>query len=112
MTPATTPGLPPLATGRGRTVQLVLKIEEYHRMTIQPRSLVEALAMPGLADTEFDAPRLRDPARPASLHVPNPQPGRDAFIAAPALAHGITAITRNTSDFAPSGVPVLNPWEA
>ncbi len=35
----------------------------------------------------------------------------DAAIAATALAHGLTLVTRNTKDFAPSGVPVLNPWQ-
>lgn len=50
--------------------------------------------------------------RCASLHVPNPQPERDALIAATALVHGMTAVTRNVADFRPSGVPVLNPWNA
>ena len=34
----------------------------------------------------------------------------DAAIAATALAHGLTLVTRSTKDFAPSGVPILNPW--
>ena len=46
----------------------------------------------------------------AALHVPNPRPDRDAFIAATALVHGLTLVTRNEADFAPMGVPVLNPW--
>jgi hypothetical protein len=50
--------------------------------------------------------------RCAKLHVPDPRPERDAFIAATALVHGLTIVTRNTADFAPSGVPVLNPWDA
>ena len=50
--------------------------------------------------------------RCARLHVPNPQPERDALIAATALVHGMTAVTRNVADFRPSGVPVLNPWDA
>jgi predicted nucleic acid-binding protein len=50
--------------------------------------------------------------RCAKLHVPDPRPERDAFIAATALVHGLTIVTRNTADFAPSGVPVLNPWGA
>lgn len=48
--------------------------------------------------------------RCASLHVPNPRSERDAFIAATALVHGLTIATRNTSDFAGTGVAVLNPW--
>ena len=48
--------------------------------------------------------------RCAPLHVPDPRPERDAFIAATALAHGMTVVTRNVADFAPTGVPLLNPW--
>jgi predicted nucleic acid-binding protein len=47
----------------------------------------------------------------ARLHVPDPRPERDALIAATALVHGMTLATRNTADFQPSGVPILNPWE-
>jgi len=50
--------------------------------------------------------------RCARLHVPDPRPERDAFIAATALAHGMTVVTRNVADFAPTGVPLLNPWDA
>ena len=50
--------------------------------------------------------------RSAALHVPDPRPIRDAFIAATALVHGLTVVTRNESDFAPMGVPLLNPWKA
>lgn len=35
----------------------------------------------------------------ASLHVPDPAPINDALIAATALAHGMTVVTLNTSDF-------------
>ncbi|KND61531.1 VapC toxin protein [Candidatus Burkholderia verschuerenii] len=50
--------------------------------------------------------------RCAPLHVPDTCHERDAFIAATALAHGMTVVTRNLADFAPTGVPLLNPWEA
>lgn len=50
--------------------------------------------------------------RCAALHVPNPRPERDALIAATALTHGLTVVTRNTSDFEPMGVTLLNPWLA
>jgi toxin FitB len=50
--------------------------------------------------------------RCAPLHVPDPRPDRDAWIAATALLHGLTVVTRNVKDFEPMGVPVLNPWEA
>ena len=47
----------------------------------------------------------------AGLHVPTPRAERDALIAATALVHGLTVVTRNVSDFAPTGVAILNPWE-
>lgn len=47
----------------------------------------------------------------ARLHVPNPAPPHDALIAATALVHGLTLVTRNTADFAGLGVTLLNPWE-
>ena len=48
--------------------------------------------------------------RSARLHVPEPRPVRDGLIAATALVHGMTVVTRNVADFAPTGVAVLNPW--
>ena len=50
--------------------------------------------------------------RAAALHVPDPRPERDALIAATALVHGLVVVTRNVSDFAPTGVEVLDPWSA
>lgn len=50
--------------------------------------------------------------RCAPLHVPNPKPERDAWIAATALLHGMTVVTRNVKDFEGMGVAVLNPWES
>ncbi len=49
--------------------------------------------------------------RCAKLHVPNPQADRDAIIAATALVHGMTVVTRNVNDFNSSKVNLLNPWE-
>ena len=46
----------------------------------------------------------------ANLHVPDPQPERDALIAATALVHKLTVVTRNVNDFLPTGVQILNPW--
>jgi predicted nucleic acid-binding protein len=48
--------------------------------------------------------------RCAELHVPDPRSDRDALIAATALAHGLTVVTRNVKDFQPTGVMTLNPW--
>ncbi|MGY4304620.1 putative nucleic acid-binding protein [Bradyrhizobium sp. USDA 4369] len=46
----------------------------------------------------------------ARLHVPDPRPERDALIAATALVHGLTVVTRNSADFATTGVMLVNPW--
>lgn len=49
--------------------------------------------------------------RSARLHVPNPRPVRDMLIAATALVHGMTMVTRDVADFAATGVVLLNPWD-
>jgi len=50
--------------------------------------------------------------RCAALRVPSPRSDRDALIAATALVHGMTVVTRNVDHFQPAGVAVVNPWEA
>lgn len=50
--------------------------------------------------------------RCARLHVPDRRSERDALIAATALVHGMTVVTRNVADFKPTGVALVNPWEA
>jgi toxin FitB len=35
----------------------------------------------------------------------------DSFIAATALAYDLTIVTRDESDFSPSGVRIFNPWK-
>jgi predicted nucleic acid-binding protein len=34
----------------------------------------------------------------------------DSLIAATAIVHGLTVVTRNVADFADTGVAVVNPW--
>jgi predicted nucleic acid-binding protein len=45
------------------------------------------------------------------LRAPNPENPLDKQIAATALIHDLTVVTRNTPHFAPTGVRVLNPFE-
>lgn len=47
----------------------------------------------------------------AALHVPDPVSERDGWIAATALVHGLTVVTRNIGDFDATGANLLNPWD-
>jgi predicted nucleic acid-binding protein len=49
--------------------------------------------------------------RCAALVIPNPIEYRDSLIAATALVHGMTVVTRNVRHFVSTGVTVFNPWD-
>jgi len=49
--------------------------------------------------------------RCAHLHVPNQRNEADALIAATALVHGLTIVTRNIADFEGIGLVVVDPWQ-
>lgn len=75
------------------------------------RAWLEVHVLPAFAGRVLDV----DTAiarRCARLHVPDPRAERDALIAATALVHGMTVVTRDRVDFEPTGVPILNPWDA
>ena len=44
------------------------------------------------------------------LNGPRPLPVIDSLLAATALVHDLTLVTRNTADIKITGVAVLNPW--
>lgn len=44
------------------------------------------------------------------LSADRPRPVVDTLLAATALAHDLTLVTRNAGDMAGTGVPVVNPW--
>lgn len=46
----------------------------------------------------------------ASLHVPDKKPANDALIAATAMVHGLTLVTRNTADFENLNISLFNPF--
>ncbi|ABM57789.1 type II toxin-antitoxin system VapC family toxin [Verminephrobacter eiseniae] len=73
------------------------------------RSWLEQQVLPEFSDRTLpvDTAVAR---RCARLHVPDKRGERDALIAATALVHGMTVVTRNVGDFRFTGVIVLNPW--
>lgn len=73
------------------------------------RSWLDRHVLPAFADRilPVDAAVAR---RCARLHVPDPRAERDALIAATALVHELTVVTRNVGDFEATGVRLLNPW--
>ena len=74
------------------------------------RAWMEGTVLPEFAERTIPVDRAVALAC-ARLHVPDPRPERDAFIAATALVHGMTLVTRNLADFAPMGVALVNPWD-
>ena len=48
---------PVFITDRGRPAHVLMSFEEYQRLTKQRRNIADALAMPGIADIEFEPPR-------------------------------------------------------
>jgi toxin FitB len=49
-------------------------------------------------------------ARWGEITAAHTLPMVDSLLAATALVHGMTLVTRNTRDMAATGVPLLNPW--
>lgn len=73
------------------------------------REWVRASLLPSFANRILDV-NLTIVQLCAALHVPDPLDDRDSLIAATALVHGMTVVTRNISHFQRTGVSVFNPW--
>lgn len=58
---------PVFITDRGRPAHVLMSFEHYQRLTKQRRNIADALAMPGTADIEFEAPRVLVDNRPADF---------------------------------------------
>ena len=69
--------------------------------------LDRVLALYGERIVPFDLPAAR---RWGALSAALGNDSADLMIAATALEHGLTVVTRNVSDFEPSGVAVLDPF--
>lgn len=62
-----TKGGPVFITDRGRPAHVLLSFEDYQRLTKQRRNIADALAMPGVAEIDFEPPRVTIGARAADL---------------------------------------------
>lgn len=73
------------------------------------RAWLDERVLPALSDRVLpvDGPVA---LRCARLHVPDPRSERDALIAATALVHGMSVVTRNVRDFEATAVPLIDPW--
>ena len=58
---------PVFITDRGRPAHVLMSFEDYQRLTKQRRNIADALAMPDIADIEFDPPRMTIETRPADF---------------------------------------------
>ena len=58
---------PVIITDRGRPAHVLLTIEAYQKLTQNTASIADLLAMPGVADIAFEAPRAGRMARPVDM---------------------------------------------
>jgi predicted nucleic acid-binding protein len=72
------------------------------------RPMFEQRVLPVTEDVMFKWRLLVEDGRQAGHTFSQP----DLIIAATALAHGLTVVSRDTSDYERARVPVLNPWVA
>lgn len=58
---------PVFITDRGRPAHVLMRFEDYQRLTRQRRNIADALAMPGMADFAFEPPRVTIDIQPADF---------------------------------------------
>ena len=58
---------PVFITDRGKPAHVLLSFDDYQRLTKQRRNIADALAMSGIADIEFEPPRVTIETRPADF---------------------------------------------
>ena len=58
---------PVFITDRGRPAHVLMSIEHYQRITGSGKKIADLLAMPGIADIDFEIPRSRELARSADI---------------------------------------------
>lgn len=97
---------------------LCLKELEYGVLNVAGSDPLKSLVLRAYLD-HFVIPQYRGRVLPvdeviairaAALDVPKRRPFADGLIAATALVHDLTVVTRNTVDFLPTGVRLLNPF--
>lgn len=77
-------------------------------LTHMVRPMFEQRVLPVTEDVMFKWRLLVEDGRQAGHTFSQP----DLIIAATALQHGLTVVSRDTSDYERARVPVLNPWTA
>lgn len=58
---------PVFITDRGRPAHVLMTFEDHQRLTRQRRNIADALAMPGMAEIEFEPPRVTIETRPSDF---------------------------------------------
>jgi predicted nucleic acid-binding protein len=76
-------------------------------LTHKLRPMFEGRTLPVSEDVMFKWRLLVEDGRKAGHTYSQP----DLIIAATALHHGLTIVTRDTGDFAKARVPIRNPWD-
>jgi prevent-host-death family protein len=58
---------PVFITDRGRPAHVLMSMELYQRLTGNQKKIADLLAMPGIADVDFEIPLSSEHARPADF---------------------------------------------